>query len=33
VTVGGTPRSGPGFFYEPSVVVGVDQAAEIVQDA
>lgn len=31
VTVGGAERSGPGFFYEPSVVVGVDQAAEIVQ--
>jgi acyl-CoA reductase-like NAD-dependent aldehyde dehydrogenase len=31
VTVGGTTRSGSGFFYEPSVVVGVDQAAEIVQ--
>jgi 1-pyrroline dehydrogenase len=31
VTVGGSPASGPGYFYEPSVVVGVDQAAEIVQ--
>jgi betaine-aldehyde dehydrogenase len=31
VTVGGTKRSGSGFFYEPSVVVGIDQAAEIVQ--
>jgi 1-pyrroline dehydrogenase len=31
VTVGGSPTSGPGFFYEPSVVVGVEQAAEIVQ--
>ncbi|MGH9112533.1 MAG: gamma-aminobutyraldehyde dehydrogenase [Acidimicrobiales bacterium] len=31
VTVGGTTRSGSGFFYEPSVVVGIDQAAEIVQ--
>jgi len=31
VTTGGTARSGSGFFYEPSVVVGVDQAAEIVQ--
>lgn len=31
VTVGGSTRSGDGFFYEPSVVVGVDQAAEIVQ--
>jgi 1-pyrroline dehydrogenase len=31
VTVGGSSRDGAGFFYEPSVVVGVDQAAEIVQ--
>jgi len=31
VTVGGSARSGDGFFYEPSVVVGVEQAAEIVQ--
>ncbi|MFN3217807.1 MAG: gamma-aminobutyraldehyde dehydrogenase [Acidimicrobiales bacterium] len=31
VTVGGGPRGGAGFFYEPSVVIGVDQAAEIVQ--
>ncbi|RLE23004.1 MAG: gamma-aminobutyraldehyde dehydrogenase [Actinobacteria bacterium] len=31
VTVGGSARPGDGFFYEPSVVVGVDQAAEIVQ--
>jgi acyl-CoA reductase-like NAD-dependent aldehyde dehydrogenase len=31
VTTGGGPRDGAGFFYEPSVVVGVDQAAEIVQ--
>jgi 1-pyrroline dehydrogenase len=31
VTVGGSVRSGAGFFYEPTVVVGVDQAAEIVQ--
>jgi acyl-CoA reductase-like NAD-dependent aldehyde dehydrogenase len=31
VTVGGSARAGDGFFYEPSVVVGVDQAAEIVQ--
>ncbi len=31
VTVGGGARDGAGFFYEPSVVVGVDQAAEIVQ--
>lgn len=31
VTVGGTTGSGSGFFYEPSVVVGIDQAAEIVQ--
>jgi len=31
VTVGGSVRSGAGFFYEPTVVVGVDQASEIVQ--
>jgi 1-pyrroline dehydrogenase len=31
VTVGGQERPGAGFFYEPSVVIGVDQAAEIVQ--
>ena len=31
VTTGGSARGGAGFFYEPSVVVGVDQAAEIVQ--
>jgi 1-pyrroline dehydrogenase len=31
VTVGGSTRTGAGFFYEPSVVIGVDQAAEIVQ--
>ena len=31
VTVGGSSRSGDGFFFDPSVVVGVDQAAEIVQ--
>ncbi len=31
VTVGGATRAGAGFFYEPSVVVGVDQASEIVQ--
>ena len=31
VTVGGSNRAGAGFFYEPSVVVGVDQAAEIIQ--
>ena len=32
VTVGGSRGDlGGGFFYEPSVVVGVDQAAEIVQ--
>jgi acyl-CoA reductase-like NAD-dependent aldehyde dehydrogenase len=31
VTVGGSFGSGPGFFYEPTVVVGVDQASEIVQ--
>jgi len=31
VTVGGSNRAGAGFFYEPSVVVGVEQAAEIIQ--
>ncbi|MGB0115121.1 MAG: gamma-aminobutyraldehyde dehydrogenase [Ilumatobacteraceae bacterium] len=31
VTVGGQRKSGAGFFYEPSVVVGVDQASEIIQ--
>lgn len=31
VLVGGRARDGGGFFYEPSLVVGVDQAAEIVQ--
>jgi 1-pyrroline dehydrogenase len=31
VTTGGSARDGAGFFYEPSLVVGVDQAAEIVQ--
>ena len=31
VTVGGATRDGAGYFYEPSVVVGVDQASEIVQ--
>ena len=31
VTVGGSVREGAGFFYEPSVVIGVDQASEIVQ--
>jgi betaine-aldehyde dehydrogenase/aminobutyraldehyde dehydrogenase len=28
---GGRPSDRPGWFYEPSVVVGVDQSAEIVQ--
>ena len=31
VTVGGSRGPGGGFFYEPSVVVGVDQASEIIQ--
>jgi acyl-CoA reductase-like NAD-dependent aldehyde dehydrogenase len=31
VTVGGNRREGAGFFYEPSVVIGSDQAAEIIQ--
>ncbi|MHB8680846.1 MAG: gamma-aminobutyraldehyde dehydrogenase [Acidimicrobiales bacterium] len=28
---GGRPAPGPGWFFEPSVVIGVDQSAEIVQ--
>jgi len=31
VTVGGQARDGRGFFYEPSVVIGVSQRSEIVQ--
>ncbi len=31
VTVGGSARDGGGFFYEPSIVVGVGQDSEIVQ--
>jgi 1-pyrroline dehydrogenase len=31
VTVGGRERDGAGFFYEPSVVIGVAQDSEIVQ--
>ncbi len=31
IVAGGTRRAGPGFFYEPSVVAGVAQDAEIVQ--
>jgi 1-pyrroline dehydrogenase len=31
VTVGGRARNGRGFFYEPSVVIGVSQSSEIVQ--
>jgi 1-pyrroline dehydrogenase len=31
VTVGGEKRAGNGFFYEPSVIVGASQDAEIVQ--
>jgi acyl-CoA reductase-like NAD-dependent aldehyde dehydrogenase len=31
VTVGGSSRSGAGFFYEPTVVVGPGQSSEIVQ--
>ena len=31
VTVGGTRRTGAGFFYEPSVVVNPAQDSEIVQ--
>ena len=31
VTVGGQARDGRGFFYEPSVVIGVSQSSEIVQ--
>lgn len=30
-TTGGRLAEGPGWFFEPSVIVGVDQAAEIVQ--
>ena len=31
VTTGGQPRGGRGYFYEPSVVIGVSQSSEIVQ--
>src|SRR5919201_2328595 len=31
IRVGGEPMEGPGFFYKPTVVTGVDQSAEIVQ--
>ena len=31
VTVGGSVGDDAGFFYEPSIVIGVDQASEIVQ--
>jgi 1-pyrroline dehydrogenase len=31
VLTGGRVASGPGFFYEPSVIIGVDQGDEIVQ--
>ncbi len=31
VTIGGEIGDGPGFFYQPSLVVGVGQASEIVQ--
>jgi acyl-CoA reductase-like NAD-dependent aldehyde dehydrogenase len=31
VTTGGTVGNGSGFFYEPSVVIGVEQDSEIVQ--
>ena len=31
VVTGGAPRSGGGFFYEPSVVVGAAQGDEIIQ--
>jgi acyl-CoA reductase-like NAD-dependent aldehyde dehydrogenase len=31
VTTGGQARDGRGFFYEPSVVIGVSQRSEIVQ--
>ena len=31
VTVGGSARSGAGFFYEPTVVVGPGQSSEIIQ--
>ncbi len=32
VTVGGQRGEGPGYFYEPTVVVGSDQSAEIIQN-
>ena len=31
VLTGGEPIDGPGFFYRPSVITGMDQTAEIVQ--
>ena len=31
VTTGGARLAGPGFFYEPSIVVGADQHSEIIQ--
>jgi len=31
VTVGGSARDTDGYFYEPSIVIGVDQQSEIVQ--
>ena len=31
VTIGGSAPDRPGFFYEPSLVVGVGQSSEIVQ--
>jgi acyl-CoA reductase-like NAD-dependent aldehyde dehydrogenase len=31
VLTGGRPSDGPGYFYEPSVIIGVGQADEIVQ--
>jgi 1-pyrroline dehydrogenase len=31
IRTGGEPMEGPGFFYKPTVVTGVDQSAEIVQ--
>jgi len=31
ITVGGSRRDDTGFFYEPSVVIGVEQDSEIVQ--
>jgi acyl-CoA reductase-like NAD-dependent aldehyde dehydrogenase len=31
IRTGGEPMKGPGFFYRPTVVTGVDQTSEIIQ--